>query len=165
MEGILTPVAPTSEREAFADLVRPHWPVMSALAHRLAPDNDGDDVVQEALAAAWRKRRQFDESRGTARNWLLAIVADQARKGYRRRRVSLELVDDAGPEPATEVDVDLRAALRKLTVRQRTAVTLHYYLGLPVADIAGVMACSDGTVKSTLSDARARLRQELGESY
>lgn len=166
VEGTLTPVAPTRDRDAFADLIRPHWPIMAALANRLAPANDGDDVLQEALAAAWRKRHQFDETRGTARNWLLAIVADQARKGYRRRRPSLELVDDVDAgDPAPEVDVDLRAALRRLTDRQRIAITLHYYLGRPIADIAQVMSCSDGTVKSTLSDARARLRDSLGEGY
>jgi DNA-directed RNA polymerase specialized sigma24 family protein len=43
-----------------------------------------DDVSQEALSATWRKRAQFDQQRGTARNWLLAIVADQARKAHRR---------------------------------------------------------------------------------
>ncbi|HEV7203904.1 MAG TPA: sigma-70 family RNA polymerase sigma factor [Jatrophihabitans sp.] len=154
-----------THRDAFAELVRPHWSVMSTLANRLAPDNDGDDALQEALAAAWRKRAQFDPSRGTARNWLLAIVADQARKGYRRLRPALELLDEAGEETRPEVDVDLRSALARLTDRQRPAITLHYYLGLPVADIADVMSCSAGTVKSTLSDARARLRRELGEDY
>jgi DNA-directed RNA polymerase specialized sigma24 family protein len=42
---------------------------------------------------------------------------------------------------------------------------MYYHLGLPVADVAAVMACSPGTVKSTLADARLRLRRELGEDY
>jgi RNA polymerase sigma-70 factor (ECF subfamily) len=45
------------------------------------------------------------------------------------------------------------------------AVELHYYLDLPVNDIAQVMRCSPGTVKSTLADARARLLQHLGKDY
>ena len=64
-----------------------------------------------------------------------------------------------------DADVDLRAALQKLTDRQRAAVALHYYLGVPVADVAEVLGCAPGTVKSTLSDARGRLRALLGEDY
>ncbi|HRA75842.1 MAG TPA: sigma factor-like helix-turn-helix DNA-binding protein, partial [Propionicimonas sp.] len=59
----------------------------------------------------------------------------------------------------------LERALRRLSARQRLAVDLHYYLGLDVAGTAAVMRCSPGTVKSTLSDARGRLRRLLGEDY
>jgi RNA polymerase sigma-70 factor (ECF subfamily) len=57
---------------------------MSRLAARLAPDADRDDVVQEALARAWAKRRQLDPERGALSSWLLAITADQAAKARRR---------------------------------------------------------------------------------
>jgi RNA polymerase sigma-70 factor (ECF subfamily) len=154
-----------SDRESFACLVRPHWHVLAALARRLAPHGDSEDVLQEALSAAWRKRAQFDETRGSARNWLLAIVADQAYKGRRRLRPTADLEDVAMDPRDASVDVDLRAALGRLTPRQRTAVALHYYLGLPVADVAEVLGCSAGTVKSTLSDSRNRLRALLGEDY
>jgi RNA polymerase sigma-70 factor (ECF subfamily) len=154
-----------SQRDAFGEFVRPHWDIMAALARRLAPRGDGDDVLQDALSAAWRKRGQYNEARGTARNWLLAIVADQAYKGRRRLRPVDELVDIPATTRDTDIDVDLRAALRKLTERQRTAITLHYYLGVSVADVAEVLGCAAGTVKSTLSDARSRLRDLLGEDY
>jgi RNA polymerase sigma-70 factor (ECF subfamily) len=165
VEGTIERLCAVNDREVFAELVRPHWGVMTTLARRLAPSGDGDDVLQEALSAAWRKRGQFDPTRGTARNWLLAIVADQALKGRRRLRPTSELVDLADDERDTAVDVDLRAALDRLTPRQRSTVALHYYLGMPVADVASVLGCSAGTVKSTLSDARARLRSILGEDY
>lgn len=157
--------APLDERAAFAELVRPHWPQLCALARRLAPPQDWEDALQEALSAAWRKRAQFDPARGTARNWLLAVVADQSRKGFRRLRPHLELVDVPERDRDGEADLDLRRALGALTHRQRAAVALHYYLGLPLAEVADVLACSTGTVKSTLADARARLRRELGEEY
>jgi len=151
------------DREVFADWIRPHWDGLAQLARRLAPPAEWEDVLQEALSAAWRKRGQFDERRGTARNWLLAIVADQARKGRRRMRWLSHVADDAyEDEPA---DPDLDRALAQLAIRQRTAVVLHYYLGLPVADVAAVMSCAPGTVKSTLSDARTQLRRALGEDY
>jgi RNA polymerase sigma factor (sigma-70 family) len=138
---------------------------MAQLARRLSPPGQWEDVLQEALSSAWRKWAQFDESRGTLRNWLLAIVADQARKGHRRIRPNAELVDVTAKSGDPDGDVDLRHALQQLTRRQRTAVALFYYLGLPVADVADVLGCSASTVKSTLADARTRLRRELGEDY
>jgi RNA polymerase sigma factor (sigma-70 family) len=160
------PAARTSAQErAFASTAEPHWPDMARLARVLSPAGQWEDVLQEALSAAWRKWSQFDPERGTARNWLLAIVADQARKGYRRVRSDAVLIDGTAASIDTEGDVDLRRALLRLTKRQRTMVALHYYAGLPVADIAEAMGCSTGTVKSTLADGRARLRRELGEDY
>ena len=61
------------------------------------------------------------------------------------------------------VDLDLRAAIRDLTERQQVAVAAYYYLDLAVEDVAAIMGCSAGTVKSTLADARARLRALLTE--
>ena len=152
------------DRDGFATWIRPHWAGLAQLARRLAPAGEWEDVLQEALSVAWRKRANFDEQRGTARNWLLAIVADQARKGHRRAgRPQLAAVEDSHEDDVGDPDLD--RAVDALSVRQRAAVVLHYYLGLPIADVAEVMSCSTGTVKSTLSDARTRLRRELGEDY
>ena len=157
--------APSAE---FGDWVRPHWDSMHRLARRLCGPDGSDDVVQEALSAAWRKRDQYDAERGAARSWLLAIVADQAYKHHRRQRPLIELVTDVA-DPAATTDwppgVDLSVAIAQLSRRQRLAVTLHYYLGMPITESAEVMGCSPGTVKSTLSDARQRLRVLLGDDY
>ena len=59
-------VAIPDAADAFADWVRPHLPAMSRLAARLAPTGERDDVVQEALTRAWRKRHQFDVNAGDA---------------------------------------------------------------------------------------------------
>ena len=131
---------------------------MTRLAARLAPNADRDDVVQEALVRAWRKREQYDESRGTAATWLLAITADQARRA-RRRRQPLALVGQI-KVPSSSVDdhVDVEAAVERLSKRQRLALDCFYFVGLSVAETATVMKCSEGTIKSTLSNARKRLR-------
>lgn len=131
---------------------------MSRLAARLAPDADRDDVVQEALVRAWRKRDQYDESRGTAATWLLAITADQARRARRRRRPSALVGEIAVPGMSVDHRIDVEAAVAKLAGRQKLAVDCYYFVGLSVSETAAVMGCSEGTVKSTLSDARQRLR-------
>lgn len=156
--------------EGFTAWVKPHWSAMARLAARSG--FDPEDILQDALADAWRKRSQFDPARGSARSWLLAITADQRSKTWRRAarlfsRVTV-LPEDGGPAADrgdASAAVDLERALARLSVRQRLAIDLHYYLGLGVADMATVMRCSEGTVKSTLSDARARLRRHLGEDY
>lgn len=155
-------------RADFVVLVEPCWSDMARFARGVAPAGRWEDVLQEALSSAWRKWSLFDEQRGTVRNWLLAIVADQARKESRRLRPQSELIDDisvVAGGPGVESDLDLWRALSQLSRRQRAAICLHYYLGLPLAEIADVMGCRVGTVKSTLSDGRARLRHELGEDY
>jgi RNA polymerase sigma-70 factor (ECF subfamily) len=153
------PGAAAAPEAAFALFVEPHWAAMTRLARRLA-GGEWEDVVQDALVLAWRKRDRFDPVRGSAAAWLLTLTADAARKTHRRRRATVELVDAPASDPAS--GVDLERALGRLTQRQRLAVELHYFLGLKVDEMAQVMGCSSGTVKSTLSDARRRLRDELG---
>ncbi len=164
-------VAAPDDPVAFGDWLRPHLRPIGYLVARLAPLADRDDVVQDVLARAWVKRGTFDARRGTASAWLLAIAADQARKARRRIRLHAPLADadaetgtgavpsDAGqPTPGP---VDLDNALRRLSKRQRLAIECVYFVGLTVAETAAVMRCASGTVKSTLADARARLRTLL----
>jgi RNA polymerase sigma-70 factor (ECF subfamily) len=67
----------------------------------------------------------------------------------------------AGRVRSTDDRLDVEFAVARLPPRQRLAVDCFYFAGLSVADTAAVMGCSEGTVKSTLSDARERLRPLL----
>jgi DNA-directed RNA polymerase specialized sigma24 family protein len=96
--------------EAFAEWVSPHVTRMGYLAARLAPESDRDDIVQEALVRAWRKRRQFDPRRGTIATWLLAITADQARHARRGRRANILESEIAADDPDREGWMDVSAA-------------------------------------------------------
>ena len=64
----------------------------------------------------------------------------------------------AGPD---ESGIDLERAIASLPPRMKLAVDCVYFVDLTIADTAAVMGVSEGTVKSTLSDARARLRLTL----
>ena len=163
------PPAGPGDAAAFARWVGPALVSMTRLARRLAPDADPEDVLQESLARAWVKWDGYDPARGSATTWLLAITADQARAARRGRILRLRLVDDsaevpdAPAKPTPSPDVDLERAIAQLADRQQLAVHLHYFVGLSVDETAAVMACSAGTVKSTLFDARTRLRTLLGD--
>lgn len=160
-------MSPVATAASFTAWVRPHWEHMDRLARRLVGAAAAEDVVQEALAAAWRSRARFDAERGGPRAWLLAIVVNKAKDHVRGSLQHAELIDaSASDDSASAVaGLDLTAALARLTQRRRVAVALHYYLGLSVDEAAEVMGCSSGTVKSTLSDARRQLRDILGKEY
>jgi RNA polymerase sigma factor (sigma-70 family) len=144
--------------DRFGDWASPHLPAMARLAARLGPPTERDDIVQEALARAWSKRKQFDRRRGAPSAWLLAITADQARKALKRFRPVGELQEPASPAIPSDDRLDVEAAIRRLPARQKLAVDCYYMAGLSVAETAAVMGCAEGTVKSTLSEARLRLR-------
>ena len=148
----------------FAGWVEPHLVAMSRFAGRLVPEADRDDLVQEALVRAWRRWSTYDAARGAPLVWLLAIVADQGRRHRVRSPVpSLQLHDADGRGALNEADVDLERAIARLSTRQREAVDLYYFVDLDIATIAEVMRCASGTVKATLHQARARLRDLLGD--
>ena len=158
-----------SDKDEFSAWVRPHLVAMRRLAARTAPGADIDDVVQDALGRAWKRRSTFDPARGSPKSWLLAVVADQARKARARadRRRRLVVRDRPQLPPVEGRDLDLERSIDSLTPRQREVVDLHYFVDLTVSETAELLGISEGTVKSTLSDARARLRdlmaQEGGE--
>lgn len=151
----------TEDHVDFDAFVGPHLSAMWALATRLAGPVAREDVYQEALETAWRKRSTFDPTRGSVRTWLLLLVHDRCRKHWRGVRPTSELVDVADPGSDVEAHLDMSRAVAELPPRQRLAVELFYVLGLPVAECAEVMQCSTGTVSSTLSDARRALRSKL----
>lgn len=145
----------------FMQQAKPHLLTMLRLARRLGR-HDAEDIVQEALARAWEKRAQYDSRRGSFGAWLLAITADRAYKSWRwSLRHNQPLAVGVADAPLSDQMVDLERSIQRLPVRQRLAVNCYYFAGLSVAETAAVMRCSEGTVKSTLSDARHALREQL----
>lgn len=154
--------SPGASRSAddFSALVSPHLAAMANLAARLAGGAQREDVVQDALSRAWQRWETYDADRGSPRTWLLAIVADRARRS-RRRLPRLTTRSAAAAVMPQETDVDLERAIDRLPRRQRMAVELHYFVGLTTSETASVMSCAEGTVKSALHDARSNLRRAL----
>lgn len=163
-----TDAADDARDREFVAWVVPHLPAMSRYAGRLVAPADRDDVVQEALVRAWRRWSTYDAARGPALPWLLAVVADRARRHRTRARpASVALADPPADTVANDggTDIDVDRAVARLSGRQRQAVDLYYFVGLDVATCAEVMGCADGTVKATLHQARARLRVLLGDDF
>lgn len=150
---------------AFVDAVQAHMTAIVRLAFRLSPKGEQDDVIQEALLRAWNKRAQFDSARGSLSSWLLAIVANEARR-IATRNGSRHFPVPSPPRRGMTMDdhIDIERALARLAPKQRLAVDCFYFVGLSIEETAAVMGCREGTVKSTLADARAKLRRYLGDT-
>ena len=136
---------------------------------------DAEEAAQDGFLKAWRALARFREG-APFRPWLLAIVANEARA---RRRASgrreawtlragreQTVSGDAAPSPETTVVQDERreellAALGRLDERDRTVLSLRHLLDLSEREIAAVLGCRPGTVKSRLSRAGERLRAEV----
>jgi RNA polymerase sigma factor (sigma-70 family) len=146
----------------FDDVVRPYLAAMRRVAAVVAPTLDRDDVVQEALLRAWQKRATYRADLGPIRPWLLALTADRGRRMRHRAKPAGHLLGSTGASTDHDDNRPLREQVQVLPTRQREAVLLYYYADLPVAEVAAVMHCAEGTVKSTLSDARSRLARALG---
>jgi len=144
----------------FDEWVRPHLSAMHRYAARRVGVAQADDVVQEALVRAWRRRSTYDVSRGEPLAWLLGIVRDRAARQRRPRGVSLDRDHEVHQSPA---DLDLERALARLTRRQRDVIDLYYFVDLDVANVAGALGVAPGTVRATLHQARGALRALLAE--
>jgi RNA polymerase sigma-70 factor (ECF subfamily) len=162
--------AAAGDGKAFHVLVDRHVQRLYRLATSLVGNaSDAEDVLQEALAGAYRGLGRF-EGRSSVKTWLTRILVTQAAKWRRDRRRLGEVIPQAAPheEPtirsASEgVDhrVDLQAALQKLSPEHREVLTLREFDGLAYEEIAEVLGVPRGTVESRLHRARAELKEKL----
>lgn len=139
----------------------------------LGSPSESDDVVQIASERAWRAIASVDPERGF-RGWFLRIVANTARNHqrsrWRRRAAELRVavqpssVAAADPESSTVSHAEREiviAAMNRLDADARLVIALRHFEQLREQEMADVMGCPQGTVKSRLSRAMSRLRAEL----
>lgn len=158
---------------ALRTLYATHGRRLFAYAYRLTGNRAlAEEVLQDSLLAAWRGARSF-RGEGRAISWLLGIVHRQALNATRRKRlpgIGLEEAEAEGialAAPASDQAsaVDRRNALAvavgALSVEHRSVLELVFFQQLSLAEAAQVCGCPVGTIKSRLSYAKVRLRQEL----
>jgi len=146
-----------------------YWTFAWRAAYAVTADRAlADDAGQEAIERAFSSLHRFDETRPFG-PWLKRIVVNRAIDHLRRRR--LEVVHD---EETTfhawslgdTADEEIRLwavsdAVASLGAAKRVVIVLHYWLDLPLDEIAGVLGLPVGTVASRLARAKAELRTAL----
>ena len=159
---------------AFGELVARYQERAVRLAWTLA-GGDAEDAVQEAFVKAYRSLDRFRPG-AAFRPWLFTIVANEARNrrrsAGRRERLAVRagalMTDDgrgaSSPEDeavAADRRRRLAAAIETLGDRDREVIACRWFAGLSELEMAEVLSCRPGTVKSRLSRALERLRAAL----
>lgn len=139
--------------------------------------SEAEEAVQETMWKAWRAWPTLREP-AKAEAWLTRICLNhcfRARRRLARTRPLSSLVSGervfveargsvmAASTTARPADPDLDAAFKLLPPKQRAALLLHYHYGYTVDQCAEAMECREGTVRTHLNRALAKLRQELGD--
>jgi RNA polymerase sigma factor (sigma-70 family) len=156
--------AKEGDRTAFDELIGPLVDQAFRLAFGMLHDREAaEDAVQEAAVRSWRKLSNLRPG-SEVRPWFLAIVANQCRNVTRTKWWSVLRIDltmqltVANLEDRVVRGADLRAALRKLAPEHREVLVLHYYLDLPLKEVAAVAGIPIGTAKSRINRGLAAMR-------
>lgn len=127
---------------------------------------DAEDAVQEAFVTALRKRRELNGV-DNPEAWIRTVALNRLRGGWRHAAIVFRYQAKVpGPQADVEVGpahVALVAALSQLDRGQREVIVLHHLADRGTSQIAAELGIPEGTVKSRLSRARARLAELLDE--
>ncbi|MEO1018828.1 MAG: sigma-70 family RNA polymerase sigma factor [Pseudomonadota bacterium] len=163
------------DRAAFDALYRRHYPRLFRFILRLTSRHDMvEEILNDTMLAVWRQAVGF-EYRSRVSTWMLGIAYRQTMKRLDRserepRTVSVEEVEVPDVErldrqvEAKERQRRLLKALSRLPATQRVVVELTLFHGLSYREIATLVDCPEGTVKTRMFHAREQLKKRLAPS-
>lgn len=161
-----------SEPGAFADLVREmERPLLYFARQLVGDDQQAQDIVQEVWIRALRSIRRLREPR-QLRSWLYqqarSLVVDSQRQQYSRAARELNyaaeqpLVEDPSESVFSAEDTAaVHAGLQQLDLLHREVLVLHFLEELTIAEMAVIVDCPEGTIKSRMHHAKRALRAIL----
>lgn len=161
--------------QAFDRVVERYQPRVAAMAHRLLGwTNETEDVVQDVFVTVLARVDSF-QGRSTLWTWIARITINRCRSWQRRnwlrRKVhnasEVLLHQQATQSPAghqtirDETAVEVRTAVRALSVKYREVIVLRYLEELPIENVAELLGLSRGAVDVRLTRARKKLAERL----
>ena len=159
--------SPSGDPEAFETIIQQHQRMIHALCYRMTGSlADAEDLAQETFVLAYQNLHKF-RAESRISSWLYRIAVNQC-LNWRTRRERQERLHKEWSEQS-EVSSNenptnaqhVRAALIKLSPKQRAAIILTCYDGLTHAEAAKVIGCSETTVSWRLFAARRKLKRLL----
>lgn len=160
-----------SDRRAFAPLYLAHYPSIVAHIHRRTGDaHAAQDIAAETFIRAMNALSRYQPRGLTFRHWLLRIATNEtnrflhraSRRGVHERAAARADSSTPAAQATSEAAEHVQSALLKLSTDHQSVIALHYFEFLSVEEMARVLGCRAGTVKSRLSRARASLADVLG---
>ena len=161
-------LARQGDRVAFGELAITLGDRLHAVAHRILRDRDlAADVAQQALVKIWLELPRLRDA-DLFDGWSYRVLLNTCRDEMRRRRGlsgDVDLLENDAWLPDASIPVadrdQLDRAFLRLTLDQRSAVILHYYLDYSLTEIATIVDVPVGTVRSRLHYARRALRSAI----
>jgi len=157
----------SEEPEGFAQFVEARERALQRTAWLLTGDHGlAEDLVQTALVRTWPRWdriRRHDDPEVYVRRVMVNTWATWSRRKWRGERATQAMPEGPAPgDVAAEVAVRMaiRGALESLTARQRAVLVLRVFDDLSEVQVAHVLDCAVGTVKSTMWQAPAKLRSD-----
>jgi RNA polymerase sigma-70 factor (sigma-E family) len=148
-----------------------HYAPLCRLAYVILGDGPvAEEIVMEAMLktfTGWGRIRDLDRADAYLRRTVVNLCRSKIRRKLIEGRVNRvshqrdELKQPSWDPERHETSRIVLEAVRRLPERQRATVVLRYFEDLAEADIAEILDCSVGTVKSQLSKARVKLEKEL----
>jgi RNA polymerase sigma-70 factor (ECF subfamily) len=156
-------------RQLVATHAEPLWRCARALCR---DDHEAEDLTQETLVEAWRSLTRFDESRQFS-TWLYGILRHRFLTARRKPRPVASGEGQAADRPGRETSPPVaaeraeearlvQAAVAALPAEHRVVVELRFFAGASLDEIATLVGCPLGTVKSRLHRALEKLRLGRG---
>jgi RNA polymerase sigma-70 factor (sigma-E family) len=158
-----------TDEEQYTEYVTERLPALRRIAYLLCGDTHrADDIVQNAITRLyvhWRKARAAENIDAYVRTIVVRTFLNEQRTGWlaKVRLVSETPDHPAPPGPDVETTQVLHAALSRVPPKQRAVLVLRFLYDMSVAEVAGMLGCSPGNVKSQTSHGLAALRRQLGD--
>ena len=165
---LIARVVADDDHHAFATLVRRHQSAVRGFLLRLCCGDGAlaDDVAQETFLRAYQRIGTY-RSEGGFDSWLFSIAHRAFASEKRRRHWSAEELKEApeAVEPdarqANETAADIARAMRQLREPERACLSLCYQWGMSHQEMAKVLTCPVGTVKTHIARGKEKLRAQL----
>ena len=176
--NLIARVATARDLRAFEELYRTYHVRLTRFLERLTRRHDAfvEELLNDTMLVVWKRADSYN-GRSKVSTWIFAIAYRKTLKALRRADDATqdhEPEQHASADPGPEQQLEQRqlrsvlgCALRELTPEHRAVIELTYFQGAAYSEIAQIVECSVGTVKTRMFHARRRLRAlltgELGD--
>lgn len=176
-EIMLVRAVQNKDQKSFEELYTKYYKKIYAIAFATTKNvSDAEDILQITFSKVWQSISSLDDP-SAFNTWVQKIAINESKTLLNKRKPSVSIDDEEDDSHVTELESDLmlpeayaekedlsarlRQIIYELSDVQRQTITLYYFDNLTISEIAQIMDCTEGTVKSRLYLARKAIRTEI----